>query len=139
MTPSKTPLPFLGAWKLTKCETSRPDLPHPTSGTTTFAQQADGIHYSNEGAWSDGRKAKVSALLQLDGSWCPVTGSVLSDSLSFRRLEDGSFDAKMKKGGADVGSVRSTVSADGRTMTGHWEIAGPDGKTISWKTTSERH
>ena len=24
MTPSKAPLPFLGTWKLTKCESSRP-------------------------------------------------------------------------------------------------------------------
>ena len=138
MTPSKAPLPFLGTWKLTKCETSRPDLSHPTGGITTFTQGKDAIHYSNDGVWSDGRASKVSAALQLDGTWCPVTGSLVADSLSFRRLEDGSFEAKMKKAGAGVGTTRSTVSADGRTMTGHWEFAGPGGTTVTWKTTSER-
>ena len=138
MTPSKAPLPFLGTWKLTKCETSRPDLPHPTAGITTFTQGKDAIHYSNDGVWSDGREAKVSAVLQMDGNWFPITGSLVADSLSFRRLEDGSFEAKMRKSGTDVGTSRSTVSEDGRTMTGHWEFVGPGGTTITWKTTSDR-
>jgi len=138
MTPSKAPLAFLGTWKLTKCESSHPDLPHPTSAITTFTQEKDGIHYSNEGVWSDGQKTKVTAILQIDGTWCPVTGSSLADSLSLRRLDSGSLEAKMKKGGVDAGTTRSTYSADGKTQTGHWEIVGPGGKTITWKTTSER-
>jgi hypothetical protein len=138
MTPSKAPLPFLGTWKLAKCESSRPDLPHPTSGITTFTQEEDAIHYSNDGVWSDGRTTKVSAVLQLDGNWCPLTGSMLADSLSFRRLEDGSFEAKGKRDGVDVLTSRSRVSADGRTMTGYWELVGPDGATITWETTSDR-
>lgn len=138
MTPAKAPLPFLGTWRLTKCECSRPDLPHPVSGITTFTQEKDAVRYSNEGTWSDERTVKVSAILQMDGNWCPVTGSLLTDSLSFRRLDDGSFEAKMKKGGADAGTSRSTVSADGRTMTGHWEIVGPGGTSLTWVTTSER-
>jgi len=138
MTPSKAPLPILGTWRLTKCESSRRDLPHPTSGITTFTQVGDAVHYSNEGVWSDGRSAKVSAIFQMDGSWRPVTGSLRADSLRFRRLGDGSFEAKMKKGGVDVGTSRSTVSADGRTMTGHWEIVGASGTSLTWETTSER-
>jgi hypothetical protein len=138
MTPSKSPLPILGTWKLSKCETSRPDLPHMTSAVTTFTQEKDGIQYSNDGVWSDGRRSKVSYITQLDGSWCPVTGSTLTDSISLRRLEDGSLESRMKKGGADVGNVRATVSADGRTMTGHWELVGPGGTTVTWKTTAER-
>lgn len=138
MTPSKAPLPFLGTWKLTKCESSHPDLPHPTSGVTTFTQEKDAIHYSADTVWSDGRKSNASAVLTLDGSWCTVSGSLVTDSLSLRRLENGSLEAKMRKGGVDVGKTRSTYSADGRTATGHWEIAGPGGKTITWTTTSER-
>ena len=138
MTPSKALLPFLGTWKLAKCQSSRPDLPHPTSGITTFTQEEDAIHYSNDGVWSDGRATKVSAVVQLDGKWCPLTGSLLADSLSFRRLEDGSFEAKGKRNGVDVLTSRSRVSADGRTMTGYWELVGPDGTTITWETTSDR-
>lgn len=138
MTPSKAPLPFLGTWKLTTCESSRPDLPHPASSITTFTQEEDAIHYQSDGVWSDGRVAKVTAILQMDGSWCPVTGSLLTDSLSFQRLEGATFEAKMRKGGVDVGTTRSTVSPDGRTMTGHWELVGIGGVTVTWNTTSER-
>lgn len=138
MTPSRAPIPFLGTWELIACESSRPDLPHPTSGITTFTQQGDSIQYHNEAVWSDGRKATVSARLHLDGTWSPVTGSMMSDSLSFQCLEDGSFEARMKKNGVEVGTTRSIVSANRRTLTGHWEITGPDGSTITWKTISER-
>jgi hypothetical protein len=137
MTPSKAPIPFLGTWKLAKCESSRPDLPHPTAGITTFSQEEDGIHYSNDGVWSDGRTSSVSAVFQLDGNWYPVTGSLVADSLSSRLLDDASFEGKMKKGGVEVGTNRSIVSADG-LMTGHWEFVGPEGTTITWETTSER-
>jgi hypothetical protein len=137
MTASKAPLPFIGTWKLTNCESSRPDLPHPTGGIATFTQQGDAVNYTNDGVWSDGRTAKVTAVLKLDGTWCPVAGSLTTDSLSFQSLEGGTFEVKMRKGGVDVGTNRTTVSADGRTMTGQWELAGPGG-TLTWKTTSER-
>jgi hypothetical protein len=113
-------------------------LPHITSGITTFTQKEDGIHYRSDNVWSDGRSSKVSCISQLDGNWCPVTGSMMSDSLCLRRQEDGSLESRMKKGGVDVGTVRATISADGRTMTGHWEFAGPGGATVTWKTTAER-
>ena len=87
--------------------------------------------------WTE-RNRLVTAVLQMDGTWCPVKGSLVADSLSLRRLENGSLEAKMRKGGVDVGTNRSTYSADGRIMTGHWEIVGPGGKTITWTTTSER-
>lgn len=138
MTPSKAPLPFLGTWKLATCESSRPDLPYPTSGLTTFAQEEDGIHYQADSTWSDGRTTKFSAVLQLDGTWSPVTGSQLVDSLSFKRLEDGSSEAKGTKGGAHAVTTHATYSADARTSTAHWELAGPNGVTITWETTSEQ-
>lgn len=138
MTPSKAPLPFLGTWKLVTCESSRPDLPYPTSGVTTFAQEEDGIHYVADSTWSDGRTTSVSAVFQLDGAWSPVTGSHLVDSLSFRGLEDGSFEAKGMKGGSHAVTVHAKYSADGRTSAAHWELTGPNGAAITWEATSER-
>lgn len=138
MTPSKAPLPFLGSWKVTKCVSSHPDLPHPASGLVSFTQEKEGIRYSARTVWSDGRTGEVHANIQLDGSWCPVSGSLLADSISCRNLADGTMEAKMRKGGVDAGSTRSTVSADGRTMNGHWEVIAPGGVTVTWETTSER-
>ncbi|MGP0074356.1 MAG: hypothetical protein ACLPWF_20770 [Bryobacteraceae bacterium] len=137
MRSSKATFPLLGTWKITKGESSRPELPHPVSGSTTFAQEDDAIHYSTDGVWSGGRTSHVSAILRLDGNWSPLTGSLVADALSFRPLADGSFEARMRKGDLDVGTGRFTVSADGRTMTGSWEFFGARG-TVTWKTTSER-
>jgi hypothetical protein len=132
----------LGTWKLVACESSHPDLPHPTSGITSFTQDENAIHYANDGVWSDGRNSNAKADVQLDGNWYPVSGSLLADSLSLRRLEGGSseasFEANMRKNGLDVGSARLTISPDGKTQTALWEIAGPGGTAIKWTTRSER-
>jgi len=138
MTPAKAPLPFLGTWKLTRCEPTRPDLPHPVSGTTRSTQEDDGIHLNSEGTWSDGRVVKMSIVYQMDGGWYPVAGSLVADSVSVRRLDELSFEAKLRKGGADVGTQITTVSADGRTLTAQVQLVGPSGSAIGWKTTSER-
>ena len=138
MTASKAPHPSLGTWKLTKCETSRPDLPHPVSGIVTITEEGDTIHYDDDHVWSDGQTSKASVVYKVDGNWWPVTGSTLIDSLSARRLEDGSSVAKMKKDGVDVGTVRARVSEDGRTLIRHWEFVGPGDTTVTWKTTTER-
>ena len=138
MTPSQAPLPLFGTWKLVSCESSHPELPHPTSGITTFTQEDDAIHYSSEGIWSDGRTTTPRAILRLDGSWYPVMGSLLADSLSLERMVDGSYEAKMRRDGADVGTNRTRISADGQIMTSHWEIIGPDDLMIVWDTMSER-
>ncbi|HTW65624.1 MAG TPA: hypothetical protein VME17_13435 [Bryobacteraceae bacterium] len=137
MTPAKAPLPFLGTWKLTKCESSHPNLPHPVAGTTTFTQEQDSIRYENEGMWSDGTKTNTHAVLTPGGSWCPVVGSLLADSLSIEIIPNG-LAARMRKGGVEVGTTRATVAADGRTMNSEWEIARPGGAAITWKTTTVR-
>lgn len=138
MTPSPARFPLLGTWKMTKCESSHPHLPHPTSQLVTFTEAGDVIHLVNDAVWSDGRVAKVSADLVVDGSWCPVTGSQVADSISLRRLSDGAYEVRMRKGGVDAGTNRSAISPDGRTLTGLWEITAPGGVTLTWKTTSER-
>lgn len=139
MTPAKAPLPFLGAWTLTECISSNSALPYPTSGIATFTQEEDGIHYSNDSVWSDGRTTKSTVVLRLDGSWCPVTGGVLHDSINLRNLESGALEFKMRKSGVDVGSCLARVSADTRTLTADWEFVSPGGTKITWKTTSVAH
>lgn len=138
MIPFEAEFPLAGKWKLTSCETSRPDLPQPASLATTFALKEGLVHYANDVVWSDGRAASVSAVVSLDGSWFPLQGSFLSDSLSLHRLEDGSFEAKTRKGGADVGTTRYTVSSDGQTLTGHWTVKGPFGNVTTLTVISER-
>jgi hypothetical protein len=138
MTPATVPVAFLGTWKITKVEASRPDLPHPVGGVTKTTQESDGVHMNSEATWSDGRIVKTNAVYKLDGNWYPVTGSPLADSVSVRVFEGGAFEARLRRGGVDVGAQRVTVSPDGRTLTADANIIGPQGTPISWKTTSTR-
>jgi hypothetical protein len=139
MTPSQAKsLPILGTWKMVSCQASRPDLPHPTSSTTTFAERDGGIDYHAETVWSDGRTTSARAILHLDGRWCAVEGSALADEASLQALDSGAFEGCMRKGEAVVGSSHTTVSADGQTLTTRWEVAGPGGVTMVWTTVSAR-
>ena len=81
---------------------------------------------------------KTSVVYKLDGNWYPVTGSPVADSVSVRVFEGGAFEAKLRKGGVDVGTQRVTVSADGRTLTMDASIIGPQGTPLAWKTISTR-
>jgi hypothetical protein len=134
----QSPYWFIGMWKLTDCETSHPELPYPQSSVTTFTQKDYGIDYKAESIWSDGRSTVARMVFRIDGSWCPASGSVLADSVSLRILDDGSFEGRMRKGESESGKTHMTVSADGRTMAAQWDILGPGGVTITWKTTSQR-
>lgn len=137
MTPSRAPLRFLGTWRVTQCESSRPDLPFPKSGIASFTQEGEAVYYENETTWSDGRFSRVTALLRLDGSWCSVTGSALADSASLQSNGD-SFSVQMQNQGKEAGTNRTTVSSSGRTMVSSWELPTPDGDKMVWKVTSER-
>ena len=139
MTPAKaTSLPIIGTWKMVSCETSHPHLPHPSGSTTTFAERGGGLDYLAETVWSDGRASTTRVLFHLDGRWCPLEGSPLADSVSLKMLGDGSFEGHMKKGDAAAGKNYATVSADGKTLTTRWEMAGPGNITIVWTTVSAR-
>lgn len=138
MTPAKSPYPFIGTWKLTSCETSHPNLPYPKSSLTTFAHQKDGIHYRAESTWSDGRETSVHGVFAVDGTWGPVTGSAIADFVSLRIMDDGSTEGRMKKDGREAGRSHTTVSADRTTMHTTWEIVGPGGVNVTWKTVSAR-
>jgi hypothetical protein len=131
-------LPIFGTWKMVSCETSHPHLPHPSTSTTTFAERDSGIDYRAETVWSDGRASSTHTVFHLDGRWCPLEGSPLADSASLKALGDGTFDGRMKKGDATVGSNHSAMSADGQTLTTRWEVAGPGNVMLVWTTVSTR-
>ena len=103
-----------------------------------MTQEPDGLHLTGEQVWSDGRTVKINTVYQMDGKWYPVTGSPIADSVSAKRLDDGSIEAKLRKGGADAGTNRTAVSADGRTLTADADLVGPGGTRLKWKVTSQR-
>ena len=138
MTPAKSPYPFLGTWRLTSCETSHPNLPHPKSSVTTFAEQKDGIQYRADTTWSDGRTTTAHGVFAIDGGWSAVTGSAIADSVSLRILDDGSIEGRLKKHDRETGRSETTVSADRTTMHTLWEVTVPGGVAITWNTTSIR-
>ena len=138
MKPAKALLPFLGTWKMTASESTMPDVPYPTAGITTFSQEEDGLHYSFDGVYSQGRAVKVTLVAHLDGNWYPAVGSQVADTISFSIRENGTIEARLKKNGKEVGSNFGSVSVDGQLFTLRWELIAPNGATITWVTTSER-
>ena len=138
MTAARATLPLSGLWKLTKCESSRPELPHPTAGTAEFTQHDDGIHYINHSEWSHGQITESRVVFHFDGNWYPVAGALMFDSMSGQHLPDGSFEIKMRKGEANFGGCRCRVSPDAKLLTADWELVLPGGVAVTWKTTSEQ-
>ncbi|MDE3195736.1 MAG: hypothetical protein KGN84_05300 [Acidobacteriota bacterium] len=138
MTATKVSRPIAGSWKLLTVTTSHPDLPHPKSALTVFAASPDGLRYKAETTWSDGRATVAEADFKLDGSWSPVTGSPLADSVSLHAIDERNYEAALRKSGVESGRNKIRISSDGQTMLTEWELIVPGGPTIHLKTIFER-
>jgi hypothetical protein len=110
----------------------------PQQGTTVLTQEAEDIHYTAVGTYSDGQTRHIESTFRLDGHSYPVLGGTLGDALSARQSDPRSLDVTVTRGGALSAQVKVTVSADGKVMTMHSEVILPPNANIVWTTVSER-
>jgi hypothetical protein len=138
MTPAPTPLPFLGTWKLKSITpTSAIPIPMPHQSLVRFVKQADGIHYSADSTLATGQTMHADMIFQMDGEPHTLHGSFLGDAMSMKSLDSHHFEVTILRKGALSAKILSHVSADGKEMTGNWDILTPEG-TATYTTVSER-
>jgi len=77
--------------------------------------------------------------VKADGTDQKVTGHPYYDTLSVKAIDDHNVEQTMKRAGKVVLTVKSSVSADGDTLTSNWTDSGqPSGGTQSGTDTSKR-
>jgi len=110
------PDPVIGTWQLNVSKSTYTPGPAPKSQTRTYSQYAQGIAVTIKTVGADGKETTVQSTYQLDGKDYPVTGTDY-DSLSAKQVDSNTANFTLKKAGKAVGTIRRTVSKDGKTLT----------------------
>src|SRR5690349_5696167 len=109
--------PAAGTWKLNLAKSKFSPGPTSQSATITYEETPDGIKRTGETVAADGSKTSFEYTARYDGKEYPVTGSDLYDGISFKKIDDRTVTATLKKGGKVVSTARRMVSRDGKLLT----------------------
>ena len=106
--------PFSGTWKLDPTKSTPPE---PKSDIPVVDVGDNGIKFSEDVVDDKGQPLKISYEAKFDGRDYPVTGVPDTDSISYRRVNAYTLQAKLKKGGKTIGEFTVVVSKDGKITT----------------------
>ncbi len=132
--------PYLGTWKLNAAKSKAENTTVPKSMTRTVTAAGAMVKYVFEGVGQDGAALNYSFTIAYDGKDYPVTGTGMpggADTISIKRTGS-KATAVLKKGGKEVGTSTSDVSADGKTTTLTASGKTADGKMVSSVSVYEK-
>jgi hypothetical protein len=122
----------VGTWRINIAKSKYSPSPAPKAGTLTISQSgASGVKIDAESTNADGTPTRIQYDAQFDGKDYPITGFPGADAVALKRIDDKVMEAQLKSKGAVVLTVRSTLSADGKTRTSTFKGKDPQGREVS--------
>lgn len=124
----------LGSWKRNPGKSTSAPGASPITNLTVTREAADGgVKVSTKGERADGSKIDTSYTAKYDGKAVAVTGTgVTWDTVALKQVNANTItEERTKKGGKYHASVRTVVSADGKTMTSTSKGTDADGKAFT--------
>ena len=131
----------LGTWKYNTAKSKGAAGVSPiTNLTVTREASADGVKITAKGARADGTKIDSVADAKYDGKAVPVTGTGYTwDSTALKQVDANTItESRTKQGTKYHTTVRTVVSADGKTMTSTTKGTNADGKAITTKAVFDK-
>jgi hypothetical protein len=120
----------LGSWKLNEAKSKMPaGIAHIV--TSSYTAQGDQIKVVSDGVDPSGNPMHAEWLGKFDGKDYPVAGNNVTDTRSYKQVNDHTLFLTNKKDGKTVSTARLVTSADGKTRTVHLTQTDPSGKTLS--------
>ena len=121
--------PSMGTWKLNEAK-SKVAAGLMKNSTVIYEVDGDNVKVTTDGT-RDGKPIHTEWTGKFDGKDYPVTGDSAADMRSYTKVDDHTLAIANKKDGKVVMSGRITVSADGKTRTGHMTGTDSSGKKVS--------
>lgn len=131
----------LGSWKYNAAKSKQPAGVSPITSLTVTREAIDGgAKISAKGERADGSKIDTTGAVKYDGKPVPVTGTgVTWDTSAIKQADANTLtETRSKQGGKYRSTVRSVVSADGKTMTVTAKGTGADGKPFTSVTVFDK-
>src|SRR5208283_4128732 len=123
----------MGTWKLNEAKSKFP--PGASKNNTVVYEAAgDSVKVTVDGVDSDGKPTHNEWTGKFDGKDYPLTGDPISDTRSYKKVDDRTMELTNKKGGKVTVSGRIVISADGKSRT--VTVSGTDAKGMKVKSTA---
>jgi hypothetical protein len=124
---------MIGTWKLNEAK-SKIGTGSPKNNTVVIEAAGENVKVTMDGVDPTGKATHSEWTGKFDGKQYPVTGDANSDTRSYKKIDDRTFEVSAKKGGKATVSGRVVVSADGKTRTAHVKGTRPSGE--KYETTA---
>ena len=124
----------LGTWKYNTAKSKGAPGVSPISSLTVTREAIDGgVKITAKGERADGSKIDTLTNAKYDGKMVAVTGSGLNwNTVAIKQVNDKTLtEERTMQNGKYHTTVRTVVSADGKTMTATTKGTGADGKPIA--------
>jgi hypothetical protein len=89
------------------------------------------VKYVSDGVEADGKPTRTEFSAKYDGKDYAFSGNPDADTISYKRIDDHTVEATLKKGGKVVQRVTVVVSHDGKTRTLNQTGNDAQGRAIS--------
>jgi hypothetical protein len=132
--------PFVGTWKLDVAKSKFGPGTERKSETRIVESSPTGMKVSVDRTNADGSNQQYNYTTNFDGRPHPITGMAPygADSIAVTLGAYNNLSIKLMKGGKEVGSGTSLVSADGKTLTLTSKGTDASGKTVSSVSVYEK-
>jgi uncharacterized protein YpmB len=103
-----------------------------------YAEKKDQLQVTVDGVDKDGKPTHGVWLGKTDGKVYKVKGNLAWDSMTYKMVNDQTYDIAGMKGGKVIWSGRSTVAKDGKSRTLNMNGTAADGKKYKSKIVYDR-
>jgi hypothetical protein len=107
----------LGTWVLVIEKSKYDPGPPPRSQTRAYQPHADGVKATIRTVYANGHTTDIQYTAKYDSVEYPVLGSVDSDTITLKRVDEFTAESVLGHGGKVIGTARRVISRDGKTMT----------------------
>jgi hypothetical protein len=119
--------PHMGTWKLNEAKSKIP-AGFLKNSTVVYESAGDNVKVTTDGTDKDGKPLHTEWTGKFDGKDYAITGDPNADTRAYAMASDGTLTLTNKKNGKVTTSGRISVSADGKTRTGHLTGIDSSGK-----------
>ena len=130
--------PNMGTWKLNEAKSK---FPAGASKNTTVVYETagDSVKVTVDGVDGDGKPTHNEWTGKFDGKDYPLTGDPMSDTRSYKKIDDRTTELTNKKGGKVTVTGRIVISADGKSRT--VTVSGTDAKgtKVKYSAVYDKH
>ncbi len=132
--------PVVGTWKLNLAKSTFGGVPAYKSQIRMYSRSrsSEDITLKMTTVSSEGKETTTQATYKLNGKDYPSMGNSDFDSLSGMQIDTKTVEFTLKRTGKPVGTIRRTVSEDGKTLTINFVLTNAKGVQTSALTVFDK-